>query len=181
MPSIPEVRGVFEMESAYFNRDQVKLVRSASEWAESIVTDYYRIAPREWKEMPYEVRTLRHLKSSEIVDTALAHTLCYEVKRAVGNFYFGETELYRICLQDHRILNASGQNSTLLEAILLYVMTHELVHVVRFGRNMQEIDLPHDLRINEEMNVDKTTRTIMEKTGHTSRLVLAIERVSPHE
>ena len=45
--------------------------------SQQLVSDYYRVAPREWSRMRYEVKTLRSLDSSEVVDQALAHTLCY--------------------------------------------------------------------------------------------------------
>jgi len=133
--------------------------------AERLVTDYYRLAPREWCAMPYEVKTLRTMDSSEIVDTALAHTLCYSFKREAGPFVLAEGDLYRICLQDHRILDAASATNTKLGALLTYVLTHELVHVVRFGQKLQRIDLPLELREDEELYVERMTRNILGKAG----------------
>ncbi len=129
-----------------------------------MITDYYRVAPREWQKMPYEVKTLRALDRSEITDSALAQTLCYGVRREVGTLILEEGDLYRICLQDHRILDAAQRTRTELKAMLTYVLTHELVHVVRFGQRMQAIDLAHELRPHEESKVEKTTRSILAKT-----------------
>ena len=143
----------------------MKEVHRARERAARLITDYYRVAPREWQKMPYEVRTLRALNGSEITDIALAQTLCYGVRREAGPLILKECDLYRICLQDHRILNAARKTSTQLKAMLTYVLTHELVHVVRFGQRMQAIDLPHELRPHEELRVEQTTRSILAKTS----------------
>lgn len=148
-----------------FNPGQLRLVRIARERAASLVSDYYRVAPREWWRMPYEVKTLQRLDSSEITDSALAQTVCYDFRREAGPLVLSEGELYRICLQDHRILQAAGETKAGLGPFLTYVLTHELVHVVRFGQRLQRIDLPHDLRQGEEQRVEQTTRAILRRAG----------------
>ena len=148
-----------------FNPVQLKIVSSARERAASLVSDYYRVAPREWLQMPYEVRTLRSLDSSEVTDSALAQTVCYAFKRQAGSIVVKEGDLFRICLQDHRILGAVRDLQLGLGSLLMYVLTHELIHVVRFGQRLQSIDLPHELRSYEERKVEKTTRTILAKAG----------------
>jgi predicted Zn-dependent protease with MMP-like domain len=144
-----------------FNPAQLRTVRQARERAAALVSDYYCVAPREWRQMPYEVKTLRALDHSEVTDAALAQTVCYNFKRAAGPLVIEEGDLYRICLQDHRILDALGRTQLELGSLLTYVLTHELVHVVRFGQRMQRIDLPIELRADEECKVEKTTRTIL--------------------
>ena len=148
-----------------FNSSQLKSVRQARERAARLVSDYYRVAPREWQQMPYEVKTLRALDRSEVTDAALAQTVCYNVTRAAGPLVLQEGDLYRICLQDHRILDAARQTQLQLGSLLTYVITHELVHVVRFGQRLQRIDLPLELRGDEERKVEKTTRAILAKAG----------------
>jgi hypothetical protein len=148
-----------------FDSYQTGVAKRSRRLAEKLVTDYYRIAPREWSAMPYEVKTLKTLESSEIVDTALAHTLCYSFKREAGHFVLAEGDLYRICLQDHRILDTASATNAKLAPLLTYVLTHELVHVVRFGQKLQRIDLPLELRGNEELYVERTTRNILSKAG----------------
>ncbi|HKV38064.1 MAG TPA: hypothetical protein VJX67_02535 [Blastocatellia bacterium] len=144
-----------------FTPRQLAVTSRASRLASDMVTAYYRIAPREWAQMPYEVRTLRRLEQSEVVDDALAQTVCYSFKREAGPVVLREGEIYRICLQDHRILDAAAQTSARLQTLLLYVLTHELVHVVRFGQRLQQMDLPNDLRPFEEQCVEKTTSRIL--------------------
>ena len=148
-----------------FSRIQMRMVRRSSSQAATLVSDYYRVAPREWNRMRYEVKTLRSLDSSEVTNQALAHTLCYGFRRQAGEVVLEEGDLYRICLQDHRILDAAGPTGAHLNALLTYVLTHELVHVVRFGQRLQRIDLPFDLRQHEEGKVETTTRAILTKAN----------------
>lgn len=163
-----------------FNPAQLRIVSRARQRAASLVSDYYRVAPREWLQMPYEVRTLRALDSSEITDAALAQTVCYAFKRQAGSIVVKEGDLFRICLQDHRILGAVRDLQLELESLLMYVLTHELIHVVRFGQRLQNIDLPQELRSYEERKVEQTTRTILAKAGdpHMDRILSSTDQVS---
>lgn len=153
------------MRQDFFNPGQLRIVSAANQRAANLVSNYYRVAPREWLQMPYEVRTLRSLDSSEVTDAALAQTVCYAFKRQAGSLVLKEGDLFRICLQDHRILGAVRNLQLGLGSLLTYVLTHELVHVVRFGQRLQIVDLPQELRSNEEEKVERTTRTILAKTG----------------
>jgi hypothetical protein len=49
--------------------------------------------------------------------------------------------------------------------LLTYVLTHELVHVVRFGQHLQKMDLHPRLRLAEERKVERTTRAILAWSG----------------
>jgi hypothetical protein len=149
----------------YFNSAQLQIVNRTCERAVKLVSDHYRVAPREWLKMPYEVRTLRSLDSSEVTDKALAQTLCYAFTRHAGSIVVNEGDLFRICLQDHRILGTANDLKLELGSLLTYVLTHELIHVVRFGQHLEKVDLPQELRSREEQKVEKTTQTILAKTG----------------
>jgi len=163
----------------YFDPVQLALVDEARQQASALVTEYYRLAPREWQRMRYEVRTLRLLDDSEVSDSALAQTLCYEFKRQAGASVLDEGQLFRICLQDHRILDAARRADVPLRPLLTYVLTHEFVHVVRFGQQMQRIDLPEDLRGDEEQRVEVNTRVILDQARDPAlRSILAIEWLS---
>jgi hypothetical protein len=137
-------------------------VRAAERRAADLVTRFYALAPREWGRMRYEVRTLDQLDATDITDRALAQVLCYGVRREVGDRVVAEHDLYRICLQDHRIPGACGAGAEVpFRALLLFVLTHELVHVVRFGLALRPLDLPWSLRAGEEASVDRTARLIL--------------------
>ena len=159
----------------YFNSAQLRIVNRTQERAAKLVSDHYRVAPREWLKMPYEVRTLRSLDSSEVTDNALAQTLCYAFTRQAGSIVVNEGDLFRICLQDHRILDTAYDLQLELGYLLTYVLTHELVHVVRFGQRLESVDLPQELRSGEEERVQKTTQTILARIGDR-----AFDRILSH-
>jgi hypothetical protein len=149
----------------YFNPGQLRVVHRSRDRAAKLVSEYYQVAPREWLKMPYEVRTLRSLKSSEVTDEALAQTVCYAFKRQAGSIVLKEGDLFRICLQDHRILKTMRDLHLGLGSLLMYVLTHELIHVVRFGQRLQSVDLAEELRSCEEGMVERTTQKILAKAG----------------
>jgi hypothetical protein len=145
-----------------FSSEDLQLVRGAGAEAQRLVTGYYAIAPREWALMRYEVRTQVELEPTELNDSVLAHMVCYEYTRRVGCEILERGDLYRICLQDNRILSTLTQTAELdLSRLLIYVLTHELVHVVRFGQRLQRLDLPADERPREEQSVEMITERIL--------------------
>jgi hypothetical protein len=163
-----------------FNPAQLRLVREASQRAAALVSDYYRIAPREWEnKMRYEVCTLRSLAPSEVTDAALAQVLCYDFKRQFGQMLLDQGEIYRICLQDHRILDAAKKCGLQLGPLLVYIIAHELVHVVRFGQRLQRVDLPEELRQGEEQYVEDTVRKILKWAGFPNPLSQQARRAHP--
>jgi hypothetical protein len=163
-----------------FGRDDLKLVEQARQKAEDLVGEFYRLAPREWERMHYEVCTLEELAPEEICDRAFAQVLCYECVKYSGANILDHHDLYRICLQDHRILQVagcgmSGVNRLPLEPMLLYVLTHELVHVARFSQRLQQVDLALELRPQEELSVEQTTRQVLQPVScHVLRRVIEI-------
>ena len=160
-----------------FSKAERYQLRDAERRAADLVSRFYVVAPREWRRMPYEVRTVEELEPEEIDDGSFAQVRCYAVRRTVGGRIVDEHELYRICVHDHEILrHASDADGVEMPALLLYVLTHELVHVVRFGQRMQRLDLPTALRPVEEASVDRTARRILRATGDRG-VTRALERL----
>lgn len=119
--------------------------------------------------MPFEVRTAGELAPDEIDDASFAQVRCYGVRRTVAGRIVDEHDLYRICVHDHAVLrHARDEWLSRMPSLLLYILTHELVHVVRFGQRLQRIDLPDALRPIEEASVDRTARMILKATGDPS-------------
>lgn len=146
-----------------FRDIELGAVHRARATAEKLVGSFYVLAPHEWERIHYEVRTLDELAPEEICDQAFAQVLCYDCTKRAGTTILFQRDLYRICVQDHRILPALTRFSGTvpLDPFLLYVLTHELVHVVRFAQRMQEPDLDPALRPQEELNVEQMTRQIL--------------------
>mgnify|MGYP006974901642 CR=1 FL=1 len=88
-----------------------------------------------WRRARYDILTLEGLEDEEISSHALALVAKYHGchrDRVLKSAFF---DFYRICVQDHNILKALDTCLDLsLLPLLLYIITHELVHVVRFSQ-----------------------------------------------
>jgi len=64
--------------------------------------------------------------------------------------------------RDHLILRALNRDGNLaLLPLLVYIFTHELVHIVRFCNFFQRFDVPDKERVEEEEVVHSTTFEIL--------------------
>jgi hypothetical protein len=103
------------------------------------------------------------LRANEIAQQAFA--LLNKGARAVHDFESKtkNRDFYFICLQDHQILNALNRDRALgLLPLLVYVFTHELVHIVRFCNFFQRFDISGTEKEKEETVVHETTFEILE-------------------
>jgi len=98
----------------------------------------------------------------------LAHAV--EIAEDVtSNYYkisFNEwkRDYYKICLQDHMILDALARESELkLLPLAAYIVTHELIHVVRFSKFLQNFQASPAEQTKEEALVHTTTLEMFRK------------------
>lgn len=151
----------------HFNDEQWHMIKEAIDAAEDLVTDYFNISPHEWRSYRYEFKTLAHLSNVEIADTAFAQICKYECMKGRVQGSRSYFDLYRICLQDDKILNAVNRspNKIKLRPLLLYVVTHELSHVVRFGKHLKDFFAPPKEKELEEANVHSFTYEMLRSKG----------------
>jgi len=142
----------------YFNSLQISLAKGAFSHAEKLAGTYFRLSPEEMKAHKYEVKTLAYLKDHEINDRVFAHLCKYGYQKGKINFQF-----FRICLQDHRILDAVERADSFIRLVPLmsYIATHELVHIIRFNSGETDFDAPLEEKIKEEEKVHYITRNIL--------------------
>ncbi len=140
-----------------FDSRQRAAVERALERAEALTGDFYRIPGREWTRLPYDVGTLRDGPGP---DGRVFADVVRLVRRAPGHAIRG---LFRIRLRDDAILAAVEDrgDGIGLDPLLLYVLTHELVHVVRFGCGLAGFDAGRDERDFEERRVHAITREVL--------------------
>lgn len=140
------------------------MVSEALSIAEDKTGDYYKFSFEQWKRHRYDIKTLSYLSSEEIAPDVFAllnkkyrRIRGYEPKTKKRDFYF-------ICLQDNQILHAVERDAeTRLLPLLVYVLTHELVHVVRFCNFEQRFEIAPKEREKEEKIVHETTYDILKK------------------
>jgi hypothetical protein len=141
-----------------FNSEQIGVVSQAVEIAEDVTANYFKISTAQWKHVRYDIQTLAELKAHEITDSAFAQITRYGRKPdhtlSGGRHY----DYFKICLQDHNIMAAVERDEPLqLFPLAVYVVTHELVHVVRFCKFLQRFDAAPLERQQEEMRVHDIT------------------------
>lgn len=145
-----------------FSKSEMLIVNTSVEMAEEVVSEYYKMSSGQWLRNRYDVKTLFDLRSEEIVHGPLAQIVRYGGTRKDSSLGSGTFDFYKICLQDHAILRELKKRPELnLPALILYIVTHELIHVVRFGKFIQFFDAPVKDKASEELIVHSRTCEIL--------------------
>ncbi|MFH1033108.1 MAG: hypothetical protein V1806_01255 [Pseudomonadota bacterium] len=144
-----------------FATSEMAMLGQAMEVAEERVSDFFHLSAGSWQRHPYQLRTRAELKPPEVSPRALAQVL--KLRRPpLGSEYRGK-DFFRICLQDHNLLGVVRREGAgeLLLPLLVYVLAHELVHVVRFGRFQHLFEADEQERAREEAVVHGLSREIL--------------------
>ncbi|MEJ2642343.1 MAG: hypothetical protein P8010_22525 [Desulfosarcinaceae bacterium] len=145
-----------------FNTDQLETVNNAVAMSEELVSNHYKMSASQWLRPKYDVKTLAELSSHEIVEGPFAQVVRYMGKRHGSQLGSRTYDFYKICLQDHAILSALHQNDQLkLLPFTIYIVAHELVHIVRFSRFLQSFDASAEEKLVEEARVHRETQNIL--------------------
>ncbi len=159
----------------YFSPEQIALTAQSFKEAEILTRKYFHIDEEELRLQRYDVKTRAFLENHEICNHTFAHLFKYEYEKKRHQ----TDELivfYRVCLQDDVILDAVNRAASFisLPALLLYIATHELVHVIRFERGEGDFYATGTERIREEEIVHRTTRNVL-KPGAAGDMNLVLE------
>jgi len=154
----------FEM--AFFRQNELVTVSDALDIAEDATGNFFKMSIGQSKRYGYDVKTLSSLNQREISSFALAvlskgmrMLKDFEPRTKTRDFYF-------ICLQDHLILRAINRDRDLeLLPFLVYIFTHELVHIVRFCKFFQRFDVTDRERAEEEEVVHSLTFDVLKKSS----------------
>jgi hypothetical protein len=145
-----------------FNNAQIREVNKAVSLSEELVSNHYKMSPNEWLRPRYDVKTLVELRSNEIVDEPFAQVIRYQGKPIDATLESDAYDFYKICIQDHNILRAMAKNPQLsLMAFSVYIVAHELIHIVRFSKFLQNFEANSSERMAEERRVHTLTHDIL--------------------
>ena len=145
-----------------FKRDQLVVINNAVAMAEELVSNHYKMAASQWLRPKYDVKTLADLTEDEIVAGPFAQVIRYEGKLKDEVLGSSAYDFYKICIQDHAILATLTANARLrLAPFALYVVVHELVHIVRFSRFLQHFEASEAEKLAEEHRVHRITHDIL--------------------
>ena len=147
---------------ASFKKNDLAVVSDALEIAEDATGNFYKFSMEQWKRHRYDVKTRSSIETEGMSTSALA--VLFKGMQMVDDFSprTKDRDFYFICLQDHFILEVLKRDRYLaLFPLLIYVFTHELVHIVRFCNFYQRFDVSEKNRSREEGIVHKTTFEIL--------------------
>jgi len=159
-----------------FKGEDLRTVTDALDISEDITGNFFKFSTGQWKRFRYDVKTLADLTSDEISEEAFA---VLSRRTRVVNDYKPRSlsrDYYFICLQDHQVLKAIGRDGEIgLLPLLVYVLTHELVHIIRFSNFMKSFDVSGTGREMEERVVHSITYEILRRTN-VARLDRVLDR-----
>jgi len=148
----------------FFNESELEQVATAALRAEEMVYNYFKLSSSQWLKNRYDIKTARDLLPHERVEGPFAQVLKYEGRRqdlSLGSSVFS---LYHVCIQDPAIISLIAEKPHIgLEPFLLYILVHELVHVVRFARfeHRYENACEAEVTLEEEKKVHGITHDII--------------------
>jgi len=154
------------MNLKYFNNKQIGVIGDALDIAEDMTSNYFKLSLLHWKRNRFDIRTLSSLFGEEVKDNVFALLKKYMVDSKTGiEPHYKRHEFYLIFLQDHQILKALQRDRDLkLLPLLAYILTHELVHIVRFCKFQVRFDTQEENnRVEEEKIVNQTTFEILKQ------------------
>ncbi len=130
--------------------------------AEELVSDYYKLSSSQWLRRRYDIKTLADLSPDEIVSGPFAQIIRYKAHPKDSCLGSSSYDFYKICLQDNSILAViSNFNAIKLCPFTLYIITHELIHIVRFSEFLQNFNASNEEKLAEETRVHSNTHEIL--------------------
>jgi hypothetical protein len=145
-----------------FQAGELKIVDEAVSIAEEMTSNAYKMSPAEWRGRRYDIKTLADLAPDEIVHGPFAQIIKYVGRKPETSLSSSGYDFYKICLQDHTILSTLERVPALdLLAFTLYIVTHELIHVIRFAKFLQAFDASAAEKMMEEVRVHEKTRAVL--------------------
>jgi len=147
---------------AYFNSEEMVAVNNSVAMAEELVSNYYKLSSTQLLQLNYDIKTLSSLTPDEIVSDHFAQIVRYSEKKKNDLLEAPVKDFYKICLQDHSIIKAVKNSNDLdLFVFSLYIVSHELIHIVRFRKFLQHFDAPSNEKMDEEARVHAKTHEIL--------------------
>ncbi len=149
-----------------FQPVHLKILSDAVSLAEEIISDCFGLTTDYWLKNPYEVKTLKDEKDIILPKGVYAHLEKYGNKWHEKFFGKDTRCLYKVLVLDPRVLRVTGGHSSLMLPFLLYIMTHELIHMLRFSRFECAANIED--KVDEEEKVHSLTESVLSKIKMTN-------------
>ena len=148
----------------YFAADQLTVFHQAVSVSEDVISDHFQLTMSSWRKYRYDIRTLKQLTDEETAPEVFAQIIRYA--RPTPPEGLREGDFYSICVQDHNINRAFRREPKLMPyPFFIYILTHELIHVVRFYKFMQFFHADPREREAEEVRVHQLTFELLKPVG----------------
>jgi len=147
-----------------FDTEQINIINNCVAVAEELVSNFYKMSASQWSAAcAYDINTLADLSSEEIVHGPFAQVVRYKGRRKNSSLGSSTYDFYKICLQDHAIISAMKDSPDIeLFPFTLYIVVHELIHVLRFSTFLQNFEASPKQMMAEEAYVHQITRGILD-------------------
>ncbi len=148
-----------------FSENQRKLALQAVDEAEEFTSRYYCIPPFRRQQLQYDLVTRGDHGWEPLPDPILASLQCFQGFSRISK---KARDFYRIQLNDPTILTAAEREhlGSDIYAFLIYILTHEMVHLVRISSLW---DVPHPATHTpefEELRVHQIANKILSSTRY---------------
>ena len=151
--------------ACHFNTQELLKVDEAVKVSEELINNYFKMSSGQWLKNRYDIKTAKDLAGHENIEGPFAQVIKYEGRKKDASLSSYSFSFYKVCLQDCAILSAVSKiDSLFLEPFLLYILTHELVHVVRFLKFQKRYENRNeaDVTLDEERRVHLLTHKILQ-------------------
>ncbi len=158
-----------------FTQSDFRTITQAAVLAETLTQRFFNLPVDGWKSQPYSIFTRKEVGQRLYYQDVFAQVIRY-APGTVRSAKSDRKERYGVVLQDPNILMALLRSSNHdLWTLMLFVLTHELVHIVRFSRHDVDFFAPEEDRDREEYLVHDMTREILSGVSNTDNLIVLYE------
>lgn len=143
-----------------FSLEQRKLAIQAMDEAEERTAHYYCIPPFRWQQMPYDLLTCQDQEWEPLPDAVLARVqFLQRTAPRHGDLH----SFYRIQLNDPTILTTAQRENLAAHfyPFLVYIITHEMVHLVRLSTILEHPVAISPFDESEELRVQQISHQIL--------------------
>ncbi len=152
-----------------FTRCDLTTISRAAALAERLTTGYFGLPQNEWRLSPYGIFTRKEVDASLHEADVFANVVRYRRPKRQSA---PREETYGIVLQDPNILLALLRSSEHdLWTLGLFILTHELTHIVRFRKFDVDFFASEQEAGKEEGIVHEITREILAGVTNTDYII----------
>ncbi|MGB6063747.1 MAG: hypothetical protein WBG50_03000 [Desulfomonilaceae bacterium] len=161
------------LSTGLFTTADLRTISRAAALAEKLTQVYFDLAPDEWKVNPYTIFTHKQMGPPLYEQGVFAQVIRYQARvERSKTAQPGQRETYGVVLLDPNILLALLRSTMHdLWTLGLFILTHELTHIIRFRKCQADFFAPVEYRDREEKRVHGITQEILAGVTNTDHIL----------